>query len=860
MAQFAPTFHGINLANGSYIENATVEVLTANPAGQTTGGRMWMLGGTGVTQKLKYSYVDDLGAVQIGTFATDEDLQAEITRATNAEGNLSFGDGTSSNLTQAINAERTRALGAEGDLSFADGTSGDITTAINTERSARITTDTSLQNQINAILSNVDATAIDSFSEVVAAYEAADGNLDGAISANVTAIGEEEAARIAADSDLQGKIDTIEANAGLTVDGALNFTTFDSETMQIDLSLNSTLLGAIEAINTELKVGGSDALDAEISRATSAESDLQTAIDTEEAARIAADGNLTFDDGSSTNLTTAINAERTRALAAESDIQTELDATQTALGSVYNATTDSYNAFSGTNYINSNSSITEDLTDLDAQAKTNADAIAAETTARTTAVSNVQSELDGTQTGAGLDTDGSYVAVGTFDAGTNPTGAYYIGGASSLANADMLLDAQVKAIDTEITASQTGAGLNANGTYTANATANYIDTATSLKDADTILDSTLKATNDELTATQSAAGLNTDGSYTANASSNYLSSATGLKDADNKLDARIKLVQDELDATQTGAGLGTGGAYTANASMNYIQSATSLVEADEALDAAVKANDDDIATIQSSAGLDADGGYTAPAGANYIADATTLKAADIALDTKVKANFDEITATQSAVGLNADGSIIAWSGTTYLDASSTIADGITALDTALNQAVITSGNDAADILTELNTTQDSLGGMISGTDGSWVGFTGSNYLDSALTTTGALTALDNQVKTNTDGLAAEVTARTNADTAITTAFEDADTSIVTQINGMRYSTTSTAATSHTITHNLASDNIIVNVWVDQGDGSYANDIVPIAIDSSSQFTVYLSEARAIRVSVMKMDDITDPSA
>lgn len=47
-------------------------------------------------------------------------------------------------------------------------------------------------------------------------------------------------------------------------------------------------------------------------------------------------------------------------------------------------------------------------------------------------------------------------------------------------------------------------------------------------------------------ATNTGAGLNPDGTYTANATSNYLSGATSLRDADNHLDAAIKAVATNL--------------------------------------------------------------------------------------------------------------------------------------------------------------------------------------------------------------------------------------------------------------------------------------------------------------------------
>lgn len=104
----------------------------------------------------------------------------------------------------------------------------------------------------------------------------------------------------------------------------------------------------------------------------------------------------------------------------------------------------------------------------------------------------------------------------------------------------------------------------------------------------------------ELDATQLGAGLETDGTYEAPSGSTYLASASSLKDADSKLDVAIKDVQDELDDTQVGAGLGGDGSYSAHASSNYIKSSDfttatlteSLHNADKLLDAAVNSVSD----------------------------------------------------------------------------------------------------------------------------------------------------------------------------------------------------------------------------------------------------------------------------
>ena len=116
-----------------------------------------------------------------------------------------------------------------------------------------------------------------------------------------------------------------------------------------------------------------------------------------------------------------------------------------------------------------------------------------------TQFTNVQTELDATEGGAGLNNDGTYTANGASN---------YIKLATSLKDADNKLDAQVKvntdniatnltditALQTEVNNVETGSGLNADGTYTANGAAHYISTATSLNNADVLLDGQLFTT------------------------------------------------------------------------------------------------------------------------------------------------------------------------------------------------------------------------------------------------------------------------------------------------------------------------------------------------------------------------------
>ena len=89
--------------------------------------------------------------------------------------------------------------------------------------------DANLQSQIDNVLSNVDGAALDSLTEIVSAFQAADASLNGAITALSTGlsadIDAEEAARIAADSALQGEIDAEEiarAAADTTLQNNIN--------------------------------------------------------------------------------------------------------------------------------------------------------------------------------------------------------------------------------------------------------------------------------------------------------------------------------------------------------------------------------------------------------------------------------------------------------------------------------------------------------------------------------------------------------------------------------------------------------------------------------------------------------------
>ena len=166
-----------------------------------------------------------------------------------------------------------------------------------------------------------------------------------------------------------------------------------------------------------------------------------------------------------------------------------------------------------------------------------------------------------------------------------------------------------------LTATQAGAGLLSNGAYSANTSAHYISTAGNLTQADNILDyrvfllngnvatvaSGLGTTTSLLTATQSGAGLAANGAYVPNLTTTYLTTANSLVRADTLLDLAVSNLSNTvtglssnqgansvlLTAIRNSAGLAVNGAYVANASSHFIYGANSLFNADNLLDQAI---------------------------------------------------------------------------------------------------------------------------------------------------------------------------------------------------------------------------------------------------------------------------------
>lgn len=347
--------------------------------------------------------------------------------------------------------------------------------------------------------------------------------------------------------------------------------------------------------------------------------------------------------------------------------------------------------------------------------------------------------------------------------------------------AESALDTAYKAADTaikaELDATQAGAGLGTDGTYTADASTTYLKAATNLKDADKKLDSAVKAIKDqvdalgsgsitalqaEVDAIETATGLKADGTFdatkVAGSSHAAVAAAVTVIDAVMAVDAALAKETTDRAAAITKEVSDRNDAITAaNASEVTARDAAIKVESDRAkaaesaLDTAYKAADTQLTTdlasevtrakaaegsirtdfatadsfiqaeldaTQAGAGLAVTGAYEADSSTTYLKAATTLKDADKRLDVAIKANADaiaalgtgsitalqtEVDAVETAVGLNADGTLAAFAAGGHATGKTSYKAAVEAIDASL---VVAEGN-----ITDLQTQVATLAGL-----------------------------------------------------------------------------------------------------------------------------------------------------
>jgi len=537
-----------------------------------------------------------------------------------------------------------------------------------------------------------------------------------------------------------------------------------------------------------------------------------------------------------------------------SNIQTELDNSQTGAGL---GTGGSYVADGGADYISGATSLANADSLLDDQVKTNTDGLASEITARGSADSAIQSELDAVETNAGLGTSGTYT----------PPASNYLTGSTSIVNGMSALDTAIKSNEDDLAQEVTDR---------ATAVSNE---ATARGNADTTLQSNITTLNNEVDAVEAALGamVSTAGAYVAHSGTNYIDGNGDVTTDLLDLDVALKSVSDALDVatgttvvalqtevnnieTAMGGAVGTDGVYVPHTGTNYIDANANLTEDLTDLDTGLDSAQDEINAMEAAIGaaISAAGAYVAHSGSNYIDGNASITADLLDLDTSLKSVSDsggaaqsELDATQAAIGasVSAGGAYVAHSGTNFLDGNTTITGDILDLDSALQTEITNRTNADTGIQSEVDAIESAMGAVMS-TAGAYVAHSGSNYLDSNANVTADLLDLDTAIKANADALATEVTNRTNdVDNSIDTLESAIDALVFTFTSG-------SAATSHTVTHNLSDQMVDVTVWVKDDDLKYRNDLVGITITDGNSVTVDLTESRDIKAIVRSTAALT----
>lgn len=444
-------------------------------------------------------------------------------------------------------------------------------------------------------------------------------------------------------------------------------------------------------------------------------------------------------------------------------------------------------------------------------AATASDQLATETTARlagdAASLSRdnaLQAELDATQTGAGLQVDGTYVA---------PQNTTYLGATTSLRSAATTLDAALSAEVTDRTAAVAAvqASLDSEVQTRTSDVANLQTQLTSwvttqlagnaASDAAEVAariagDSALQT---ELNRTQASIGTAVDGALIPFSGTSYLDAATTIAGAETLLDIEVKRVSDAVVAEASARS-------TANTNFNTLLNTEMTDRA--AADAAIQA---ELNLTQVGSGLETTGAYAAPTGSNYLGTAISLKDADFVLDAAVMGVQTQVTAnTTNIANLN---TAIATEVTNRTNADASVTS---ALNAEVSRATAAEVAVAADLATEVS--------------------------DRAAAVTSVAGALSTEITNRTT---ADAGLQTQID-AVVAASGSGAAALKTQLNATRHNFTSVSgALTHTVVHNLNTQFLIIDVKVQGDDSVFVNDIMPIVPIDSNSYSVILNEARNI---------------
>ena len=179
---------------------------------------------------------------------------------------------------------------------------------------------------------------------------------------------------------------------------------------------------------------------------------------------------------------------------------------------------------------------------------------------------------------------------------------------------------------------ENAAGLEDNGTYSANNGTTYLKTVDSLKAADEALDAQVKNTRDGAGLVEANGSL---GDWATN--NNYLTAdKTTLKAGIEALDAQLRLTQEDVDQNEADA----------DAAIQNEEARAKAAE--QANTNNIQSNDTELDNLRATAGVGAANNFTWSTNNNYLtADKTTLKAGIEALDLQLRATQEDVNQNES---------------------------------------------------------------------------------------------------------------------------------------------------------------------------------------------------------------------
>ena len=481
-------------------------------------------------------------------------INGERTRALAAESALSTRADTEeaariaadSTLTTNLASEVTRATGIEAglrtdvdqnasDISDADSDilalstlqasdHADNQTQITSEVTRASGVEAVLRTDVDSVTVRVDAIigtspeTLDTLQEIVAAFEDADSDIQGVITAN--------SGRLTVN---EGDIDAVEVRATDVEARATSLESRSTTTEAKDLAQDGRLTvneGDIDSLETKM---GSATLATVATDVTSAVNEIHTQLDAETGKVATLQTEMDAVEGRATGLetrATALEAEQILQGGRLTDNEGDITALETKLGNGVFATASQFITGSINELHTETSANTSGLAAAVSRADADSDALATEILDRTAADSLIRSDLaahrvtdqaDYTARDAAVLASAQSYAESEADDGEAAAKIYADGIVSNEAtlrdnadnvldgkisteattrtNADNALDSRATVLETEMAATQLAAGLSANGTYIApdSGTTNYLDLSTSLSDANRKLDTATKS-------------------------------------------------------------------------------------------------------------------------------------------------------------------------------------------------------------------------------------------------------------------------------------------------------------------------------------------------------------------------------